>query len=225
MPQSWPRFLPRYRRWIWWVGWSLAMLLRPFLFRLKVEGRENLPRQGGAVVASNHNYGPDFIFLGISSPRELSFMAKAEAFAWNPILAALLRAGGVFPVNRGKGDTVAIETAVELAKQGNLIAMFPEGTRSKSGALMRGKTGAARIALVADVPVVPAAVMNSAAVLGRKSWRRPLVTVRFGKPIEWAQHDPEGENGEAAREYTDLVMAEIAAMLPQELRGDYAEVE
>lgn len=201
------------------------MLLRPFLFRLKVEGRENLPRHGGAVVASNHNYGPDFIFLGIASPRELSFMAKAEVFAWNPILSALLRAGGVFPVNRGKGDSVAIETAVDIAMQGNLIAMFPEGTRSKNGTLMRGKTGAARIALAADVPIVPVAVTNSAAVFRRKSWRRPLVTVRFGKPIVWTKHNRLEENSEDAREYTDAVMEEIAAMLPQALRGDYAEID
>ena len=199
-------------------------MIRPLFCRLQVEGRENLPLRGGAVVASNHNYGPDFIFLGITSPRELSFMAKAEAFAWSPVLAAILRAGGVFPVQRGKGDSGAIDTAVELAREGNLIAMFPEGTRSKSGVLMRGKTGAARIALAAEVPVVPAIVMNSAAVLKRKSWRRPLVTVRFGKPMTWptSGEDAEEEN-ETARAYTDVIMAEIASMLPVALRGEYGD--
>lgn len=217
--------MPRYRRWIWWVCWAIVSLIRPFFCRFQVEGRENLPITSGAVVASNHNYGPDFVFLGIASPRELSFMAKAEAFAWNPLLTALLRAGGVFPVQRGKGDSGAIETAVELAKEGNLIAMFPEGTRSKNGTLMRGKTGAARIALAAGVPIVPAIVLNSAIVLKRKGWQRPLVIVRFGKPIPWHGDTFAGdEESEAARAYTDVVMGEIARMLPPGLRGEYSEV-
>jgi 1-acyl-sn-glycerol-3-phosphate acyltransferase len=202
----------------------IISVVRPLFCRFQVEGRENLPLSSGAVVASNHNYGPDYVFLGIASPRELCFMAKAEAFAWNPILAAVLRAGGVFPVKRGKGDSVAIDTAVELAREGNLIAMFPEGTRSKSGALMRGKTGAARIALAAGVPVVPAVVINSALVFGRKGWRRPLVTVRFGEPISWHENGQGTEDeSEVARAYTDVVMAEIAKMLPRELRGEYGE--
>jgi 1-acyl-sn-glycerol-3-phosphate acyltransferase len=214
--------MPRYRRWLWWLVWGLVSLIRPLFCRLHIEGRENLPVTGGAVVASNHNYGPDFLFLGICSPRELSFMAKAEAFAWHPLLAALLHAGGAFPVQRGKGDSAAIQTAVELARQGNLIAMFPEGTRSKDGILMRGKTGAARIALAAGVYVVPAIVTNSALVLKRKSWRRPLVTVRFGKPITWqAGVEENGEENETARAYTDEIMLEIANMLPPELRGEY----
>jgi 1-acyl-sn-glycerol-3-phosphate acyltransferase len=216
--------MPRYRRWIWWIGWAIISLIRPLFCRLQVEGRENLPVTGGGVVACNHNYGPDFVFLGIASPRELCFMAKAEAFALNPILSAMLRAGGVFPVQRGKGDSVAIDTAVELASEGNLIAMFPEGTRSKSGALMRGKTGAARIALAAGVPIMPAIVTNSAAVLKHKRWRRPLVTVRFGKPIPWHTRAQASEDeSEIARVYTDAVMGEIAKMLPQELRGEYGD--
>lgn len=177
----------------------------------------------GAVVACNHNYGPDYVFLAIASPRELSFMAKVEAFEWNPILTAILRAGGVFPVKRGKGDGVAIDTAVDLAKEGNLIAMFPEGTRSKSGVLMRGKTGAARIALAAGVPIVPTIVTNSALVFKREHWR-PVVTVRFGKSVVWQTNGTDGEeDSEAARAFTDVVMGEIAKMLPEALRGEYAD--
>jgi 1-acyl-sn-glycerol-3-phosphate acyltransferase len=215
--------MPRYRRWIWWVFWALVTIIRPLFCRFRIEGQANLPQQGGAVVASNHNYGPDFVFLAVASPRELRFMAKAEAFAWNPLLAAILRAGGVFPVKRGSGDTGAIDTAVDLARAGNLIAMFPEGTRSKSGRLLRGKTGAARIALAAGVPIVPVAITNTAQLFKRQGWRRPLVTVHFGKPIAWdvSSHDND-DDSEIARAYTDVVMGEIAAMLPEELRGEYA---
>jgi 1-acyl-sn-glycerol-3-phosphate acyltransferase len=151
-------------------------------------------------------------------------MAKAEAFSWHPIQSAILRAGGVFPVRRGKGDNAAIDTAVELAREGNLIAMFPEGTRSKSGMLMRGKTGAARIALAAGVPIVPAVVTNSAFVMKRKGLQRPLVTVRFGKAIAWHEPVPvDADDGEVARVYTDRVMGEMAQMLPSELRGEYGD--
>ena len=219
--------MPRYRRWSWWIVWGLVTLIRPLFCRFQIEGQANLPRYSGAVVASNHNYGPDYVFLGIASPRELCFMAKSEAFTWNPLLAALLRAGGVFPVQRGRGDIGAIDTAVALARAGNLIAMFPEGTRSRSGVLMHGKTGAARIALAAGVPIVPVAITNSALVFRRKSWRRPIVTVRFGKPIAWDVDNENGytvgaDDGEVARTYTDFVMKEIAHMLPVELRGEYA---
>jgi 1-acyl-sn-glycerol-3-phosphate acyltransferase len=140
-------------------------------------------------------------------------------------LAALLRAFGVFPVKRGQGDSVAIETAVELASEGNLIAMFPEGTRSKNGILMRGKSGAARIALAAGVPVIPAAVTNSAQIFKRKSLRRPLVTVRFGEAVHWELNGQRvDDDGETARAYTDAVMAEIANLLPAELRGEHGKV-
>ena len=96
------------RRWVWWTCYGLAWLVQPLLCRLQIEGRENIPATGGAVVACNHNYGPDFVLLGMASTRELRFMAKAEAFAWHPILAAILRGGGVFPVQRGKGDSGAM---------------------------------------------------------------------------------------------------------------------
>jgi 1-acyl-sn-glycerol-3-phosphate acyltransferase len=211
------------RRWVWWTCYGLAWLVQPLLCRLQIEGRENIPATGGAVVACNHNYGPDFVLLGMASRRELRFMAKAEAFAWHPILAAILRGGGVFPVQRGKGDSGAIVTAVELAKDGDLIAMFPEGTRSKNGALHHGKSGAARIALAAQVPIVPAAVINSALVLKRSSWQRPSVTVRFGKPISWAYNALSDDEADAAHAFMHEVMVEIARMLPPDLRGEYRE--
>jgi 1-acyl-sn-glycerol-3-phosphate acyltransferase len=216
--------MPKYRHWIWWVAWAVYNLLRPLFCRVVVEGREHVPMTSGAVIACNHTYGPDYALMAFACPRDVCFMAKAEVFTWNPIVSSILRAGGVFPVQRGKGDTVAIDTAVQLAEEGNLIAMFPEGTRSKDGTLLRGKTGAARIALAAGVPIVPAAVINSEAVFKRKGWRRPVVTVRFAEPETW--HANPAHNGEddaeIARTYIDHVMGEIARMLPPEQRGEYA---
>jgi 1-acyl-sn-glycerol-3-phosphate acyltransferase len=212
--------MPRYRLWLWWVAWWIVTLLRPLLFRLRVEGRDNVMAEGGAVMVSNHNYGFDFVYLGYSSPRELHFMAKAEMFGWNPILAWLLRSGAVFPVQRGKSDAAAIETAVQRVRAGNLLTMFPEGTRSKDGKLMRGKTGAARIALAANAPLIPAAVIGSPQLLKGFLWWRPQIIVRFGKPVyqENLTEDPD-----AARKFTDAAMFAIADLLPPDQRGVYAD--
>jgi len=216
--------MPKQRRWVWWLVWGLCWLLGPIFCRIDIRGRENLPKSGGAVVACNHNFGPDFILLSMASTRELCFMAKAEAFSWNPILSSILKAGGVFPVRRGKGDNSAIETAVELAEEGDIVAMFPEGTRSRSGELMHGKSGAARIAMAAGVPIIPASVTNSASVLKRKSWKRPVVTVSFARPIvvQGSHLDDEDET-DAARALTHEVMVEIARLLPPDLRGEYGD--
>lgn len=209
--------MPKYRNSLWWFFWWLLTLLRPLFCRLRLEGRENLPLSSGGVVACNHNYGFDFVYLAYASPRELRFMAKAEAFGWSPLLAAFLRAGGAFPVRRGQGDSAAIDTAVDIVRGGELIAMFPEGTRSRDGALLRGRTGAARIALAANAPVIPVAVINSQAMFKLSKWR-PTVTVRFGKPVAWVP----GENEAAsARAFIDTVMLEIAALLPEGARGYY----
>lgn len=211
--------LPKFRNGLWWLGWLLLSAVRPLLCRLRIEGQEHVPPDKGAVIAANHTVGADFLFLAYCSPRELKFMTKAEAFTWNPILTWFLRTGGAFPVRRGQNDQAAIDTAVALAREGALIAMFPEGTRSRTQTLMKAKTGAARIALAAGVPIVPAAVIGAPAVMKRRSWRRPLVTVRFGPPIAWVgtSDDPE-----TVRRYIDTVMVAIAEMLPPEQRGVYA---
>lgn len=200
--------------------WFLLSPLRPLFCRLTVEGRDNIPDDGGAVLASNHTVGPDYVLLAISSPRELHFMAKAEIFDWSPVLSTILRMGGVFPVRRGQGDKSALGNAVLTARRGNIVAMFPEGTRSRTGALMRGRTGAARIALAAEVPVIPAAVVNATAIFKRRSLRRPLVTVRFGEPIHW---EADESDFLSATEYTEAVMGSIAELLPPEQRGFYGE--
>lgn len=212
---------PRYRRWAWWLLWPLIALLRPLICRLKVEGVEHIPAKGGAVIACNHTTGPDYLLLALASPRELHFMAKAEIFNWNPVLTFLLRAAGVFPVRRGQGDQSAVGNAALIARQGNLVAMFPEGTRSRTGQLMRGKTGAARIALAAGVPIIPAAVINAPAIFKRRGLRRPLVTVRFGEPVCWPATSDGPDVYGAAGDYTDEIMQRIAHLLPSSLRGVY----
>jgi 1-acyl-sn-glycerol-3-phosphate acyltransferase len=191
----------------------IAVLSWPLLhgpFRLRVRGRENLPADGGYVLACNHvsNFDPWPLGLPLWPRRFLRFMAKSELY-WFP-LGKLLDGVGAFPVRRGQRDTVAIETAVRLAREGNVIAMFPEGTRRTKGLVKRfeakPRSGAARIALQAGVPLVPAAVKGT----DRLARFGPL-SVAYGAPVE--VDDLRGrELPDAARAATERLMAQIAEL-------------
>ena len=177
------------------------------LYRLRAEGLENLPQSGGYVLSANHtsNFDPWPLGLPLWPKQFLRFMAKSELYWWP--LNHLINAGGGFPVRRGEGDLEAIETAVKLVREGYVVAMFPHGTRQRKGLLKRRQpqahTGAARIALDAGAPLVPAAIAGA----DRLSRLGPL-RVRYGKPIpldDLTGVDP----SLAAREATDRLMAEI----------------
>jgi 1-acyl-sn-glycerol-3-phosphate acyltransferase len=168
---------------------------------------EDLPKEGGYVLACNHvsNFDPWAIGVPLWPRRFLRFMAKSELYWWP--LTLLLNRVGAFPVGRGQRDTVAIATAVRLAREGNVVAMFPEGTRRAKGLVKRfearPRSGAARIALEAGVPLVPAAVKGTDRLtrLGRLS-------VAYGAPVEI--DDLRGaEISEAAHEATERLMARI----------------
>jgi 1-acyl-sn-glycerol-3-phosphate acyltransferase len=177
------------------------------LFRLRSQGKENLPTGGGYVLAANHisNFDPWPLGVPIFPKRFLRFMAKSELYWWP--LGRLITAGGGFPVRRGERDLEAMENAVELAKEGHAVAMFPHGTRQRKGLVKRyqpkAHTGAARIALEAGVPLVPAAISGT----DRLSRFGPL-RVRYGKPIP-LDDLRDKDQSLAAREATDRLMAEI----------------
>lgn len=143
------------------VSWPFVK----FLFRLRAEGTANLPREGGYVLAANHisNLDPWPLGIPLFPRRFLRFMAKSELY-WFP-LGRLVSAAGAFPVRRGQADLEAIETAVQLAREGHVIAMFPEGTRRRKGLRKKWQpvwhSGAARIALEAGVPLIPAAIRGT----------------------------------------------------------------
>jgi 1-acyl-sn-glycerol-3-phosphate acyltransferase len=207
-------------------GWKLlyivAIIIRPFFVRLKIEGDENVPAAGGCVIACNHTLGADYVLLGYASPRQVYYMAKAEIFAIHPLVARLVASAGAFPVKRGQGDTQAIDQAVAIVKSGKIVGMFPEGTRSRSGVLRQAKPGAARIALGAGAPIVPAAVIDGETILRDffKFQRRPVVTVRFGPPLAVSG---DGDNPQDVRQVTTAMMLAIADLLPPERRGHYAD--
>jgi 1-acyl-sn-glycerol-3-phosphate acyltransferase len=153
------------------------------LFRYRADGLEHLPADGGYVLAAGHvsNLDPWPLGMALWPHRFLRFMAKSELF-WFP-LAPFLAAAGAFKVHRGRADRDAIETAVRLARDGNVIAMFPEGTRRRKGLRKRftaqAHTGAARIAHDAGVPLVPAGILGT-----NRLHRLGPLRVRYGQPIE-----------------------------------------
>jgi 1-acyl-sn-glycerol-3-phosphate acyltransferase len=152
------------------------------LYRLRTRGAEHLP-EGGFVLAANHtsNFDPWPLGIPFLPRRQLRFMAKSELF--NPVLAPFLRAGGAFKVNRGKSDVEAMRTAIDLVRAGEIVVMFPEGTRQRKGLRKkreaRPHTGAARIALAAEAPLVPAAISGT----DRLSRFGPL-RVAYGQPVD-----------------------------------------
>jgi 1-acyl-sn-glycerol-3-phosphate acyltransferase len=178
------------------------------LFRLKASGTEHLPREGGYVLSANHlsNLDPWPLGLPLFPKRQIRFMAKAELFR-SP-LWPILQYGGAFEVRRGEGDTKAIETAVRLAREGEVVAIFPEGTRRKKGMVKkhqaRPRTGAVRVALEAGVPLIPAAIAGTDRIT-----RLGPLRVAYGPPVELDDLREERDMREAAQIGTDRLMAAI----------------
>jgi len=176
------------------------------LYRLRVRGLENVP-EGGFVLAANHtsNFDPWPLGIPFLPDRQLRFMAKAELF--NPVLAPFLRAGGAFKVRRGEGDVEAMRTAVELVREGEIVVMFPEGTRRTKGLVKRHAarphTGAARIALTAKAPLVPVAIGGTDRLL-----RLGPLRVAYGPPIDLSDLDGQ-DIKTAAKLATERLMATI----------------
>ena len=177
------------------------------LYRLRARGVENVPATGGFVLASNHvsSFDPWPLGLPLWPKRQLRFMTKSELYWWP--LTLVLNAVGAFPVRRGQRDIAAIETAVRLAREGHPVAMFPEGTRRRKGLVKRfearPRSGAARIALEAGVPLVPVAVAGTDKLL-----RLGKIRVTYGAPVE-IDDLRDREIAAAAAEATERLMAKI----------------
>jgi 1-acyl-sn-glycerol-3-phosphate acyltransferase len=171
----------------YWFAGFVSQPVVTGLYRLRARGMEHLP-EGGFVLAANHtsNFDPWPLGMPLWPKRQLRFMAKSELF--NPVLTPMLRAGGAFKVRRGENDLEAVRTAVNLVKDGEIVVMFPEGTRRQKGLrkkhVARAHTGAARIALGAGAPLVPAAIAGT----DRLSRLGPL-RVAYGEPIDLSDLD------------------------------------
>ena len=209
--------MPQDATWLWKFLYALATLLRPLFCRLRVEGQAHIPSTSGCVVACNHTMGPDYFILGYASPRQIYYMAKIELFQIHPWFSRCLTLVGTFPIDRGRNDTAALGAAEALLRRGQVLGMFPEGTRSHTGELRRGKSGVARLAMATKAPVVPAVVINAEALL-KQLGRRPEIIVRFGPPLSLVG-DPTDKA--TVQTQTDAVMCAIAQLLPPAQRGSY----
>lgn len=218
-------------------GWPRRFVRRAFLwlffllFRMRLKHVERVPAQGGLLVVANHVHNADPILLSSAVPRPLHFMAKKEAFDV-PVLSRILRLTGTFPVDRGKSDRGAIKRALAALEHGIAVGIFPEGTRSKVFAMQTAHAGAGLIALSSGTRVQPVAItgterlpLNGAKGRAEGELARDPghtgVQILFGEPF----HVPREIDGRrvSAAEATEIIMREIARILPPEYRGVYAD--
>ena len=195
----------------------LIFVLRPLFslfMKLETHGIENLPSNGPAVVAANHVTNFDVFPMQFALPRPIFFMAKSELFKF-PLMDVALRNLGAFPVYRGEKDQWALRHALKVLTHGQILGMFPEGTRSKGRGLTVAKTGSARLALEANCPIVPMIVIGSDHFF-RHFPRRARVTIQLLPPIH-------PKPGDTPLSLTDRLMFTLAASLPPDMRGVYKD--
>jgi len=213
--------------------WVVKMVLTPFLrvfFRPWVDGAQYLPEQGAAILASNHLSFSDTIFLPLVLTRRITFLAKADYFTGTGMKGKMTKVFfsgvGQVPVDRsgGAASEGALTTAVRILREGNLLGLYPEGTRSPDGRLYRGKTGVARMALEAGVPVIPVAMINTDVVqpTGQKIPNIGRVGVRVGKPLDFSRYAGMEGDRFVLRSITDEIMYELMVLSGQEYVDTYA---
>lgn len=186
---------------------ALMIAVMHTIFPCKVYGKENLPRKGGYVLASNHTSMSDVIWLIGMNPRVIHFMGKAEIFK-HKILGAVFRKMYVFPVRRGAGDRGAVQHAIDLLKNGDVLGIFPEGTRNKQFSPPKtGKSGTVFIATTAEVPIVPVSIYRKGAFL---PFRKTVV--RIGHPYVVVLPD---DSRASLKDATTDLMGEITALWEQ----------
>jgi 1-acyl-sn-glycerol-3-phosphate acyltransferase len=208
-------------------------LLGPLLrvaFRPRVEGAKNLPLQGGALVASNHLAVLDSFVLPLMVPRRMTFPAKVEYFTQPGILGTLKRwfftGMGQIPIDRGNAHAAraALDTGVRVLGEGRLFGIYPEGTRSPDGRLYKGRTGVAKMALEAQVPVVPVAMVGTdrANPVGSRFWRPCRIGIRIGEPIDFSRYFGVADDRQVERAMTDEIMYALMELSGQEYVDIYA---
>jgi 1-acyl-sn-glycerol-3-phosphate acyltransferase len=207
----------------------LGPLLR-LLFRPWIRGAENIPTTGAAILASNHLSFSDSIFLPLLTRRPVVFLAKSEYFTGKGLKGALSRwfflSTGQLPIDRsgGKASEASLNTGLGVLEQGQLLGIYPEGTRSPDGKLYRGRTGIARMVLEAKVPVLPVAMIDTEKVqaIGQKMPRIRRVGVVVGKPLDFSRFDGMEGDRIVLRAVTDEIMYELMKLSGQEYSDVYA---
>ncbi|SFB46491.1 1-acyl-sn-glycerol-3-phosphate acyltransferase [Amycolatopsis marina] len=207
----------------------LGPLLRLF-WPTKVVGAENIPDSGGAILASNHLAVADSFFMPAYVKRKVTFPAKQEYFTEKGVKGTLKKwfftGVGQFPIDRSSGSAAqaALDTATRLVREGHLLGIYPEGTRSPDGRLYKGKTGVARIALESGGVVVPVAMIGTDKVnpIGSKMWWPRRLEIRFGKPLDFSRYEGLAGDRFVERSITDEIMYALMELSGQEYVDIYA---
>lgn len=216
---------------IYWVlkkvvlGPILTLLFKPW-----VDGERNVPETGGAILVSNHLSFSDSIFLPLVLQRRITFPAKMEYFTGKGIkgraTAAFMRGVGQIPIDRsgGSASEAAIQSGITVLRRGELFGIYPEGTRSPDGRLYKGKTGVARMALEAGVPVIPVAMIDTdkAQPTGQIIPKVMRIGIRIGKPMDFSRYEGMQDDRFVLRSITDEVMYELMLLSGQEYVDVYA---
>jgi 1-acyl-sn-glycerol-3-phosphate acyltransferase len=208
---------------------ALGPILRLF-FRPWVEGMDNIPAEGGAILASNHLSFSDSFFLPMEVERRVTFLAKGDYFTGRGVkgklTAAFFKGINQVPVDRsgGRASEAALNAGVGILNRGELLGIYPEGTRSPDGRLYRGKTGIARMALEAGVPVIPVAMINTFEIQPPGQVRPKImrVGIKIGKPLDFSRYAGMEGDRFVLRSITDEIMYELMQLSGQEYVDTYA---
>lgn len=214
----------------YWVSRTAVMSLSHAIWRPRILGKDNVPKEGGVLLASNHLSFIDSFAIPVAAPRKVSFLAKSDYFTGTGVRGRFVRgfmeAGDAIPVDRddSSGAKESLDLALEVLRAGKAFGIYPEGTRSRDGRLYRGRTGVAFLSLTANVPVVPVGLIGTDKVqpVGQRGLKLADVTIAFGTPIRPSAYAglPAGR---ARRQLTDDVMDSIAALTGQERADAYNE--
>lgn len=216
----------------WVLKYVLIGPLLRLVYRPKATGLENLPKTGAAIIASNHLAVADSIFMPMASPRRIKFLAKREYFTAPGVKGWAKRmffgGTGNVPVDRSSGSAAqaALDTGVRILREGDFLGIYPEGTRSPDGRLYKGKTGLARMALEAEVPVIPVAMVGTDQInrIGSARWRiKPgVIEVRFGTPLDFSRYYGMAGDRFVERSMADEIMYSLMELSGQEYVDVYA---
>lgn len=198
---------------LYYIGRGICFPFFKLLYRYKFVNKNSLPPKGAYLIASNHLSYSDPVLLGLGQKRRMFFMAKAELFK-NKFFGGLIHALGAFPVERGAGDGKAIKTGEDLINEGNVMTIFIEGGRTKTGDLMRPRSGCALIAQQMQVPVVPACIT----VIGNPKHLFAKRVIHFGSPISPSELGLSVDGGRhQLKDASNMLMGKIKKMREQDL--------
>ncbi|MEW9123112.1 MAG: lysophospholipid acyltransferase family protein [Thermotaleaceae bacterium] len=174
-------------------------------YRVNIQNIENVPKEGGCIVCSNHIHNLDPVIIGTVISRQMSYMAKEELFKVK-ILGTIIRKLGMFPVSRDSADLSAIKNSLKLLNGGKILGIFPEGTRKKKGVTHKAKPGLAMIAIKAKVPIIPVTIISNYKLFSK-------ITVKIGTPLTFDAYYDQKLNVESYQELSQKVMDQIESQI------------